>query len=57
MIATKPVRDILYAGPGEVVGELGDGLQHLVRCYRGVGNIEIYSKGEKSEQEVASHSR
>jgi hypothetical protein len=55
MVATKHVRDLVYAGPGEVVGELEGGLQHLVRRYRGVGGMEIYNKGENSEQEVASH--
>lgn len=55
MVATVHVRDLVYAGPGEVTGELGDCPQHLLRCYCGVGGMEIYNKGENSEQEVAGH--
>lgn len=57
MVGTEHVRDFVYAGPGEVSGELRDRPQHLLRCYRRVGNMEIYNEGENSEQEVASHSQ
>ena len=57
MTTTEYVRDLGYTGVGEVCGELGDCCQHLLRCYGGVGGVEIYNKGENSEQEVASHDR
>ena len=53
--STEHVRDLTYAGPGKVTGELGDGHQHLLCCYDGVGDMEIYNKGENSEQVVANH--
>jgi hypothetical protein len=55
MIATKHIRDLVYAGPGEVFGEPGDRRQHLLRCYRGVNGMGICDEGEDNEQEVASH--
>lgn len=55
MVATEHARDLVYAGPGEVNGELGDCPQHLLRRYDRVGNMGIYNKGESGEQEVASH--
>jgi len=51
---TEHVRDLVYTGPAEVRGEVGDCHQHFLRCY-GVGGMEIYNEGENSEQEVASH--
>ena len=54
MVGTKHVRDIFYAGPGEVGGELGDHRHHILSCYCGAGNMEIY-EGESGEQEVACH--
>lgn len=55
MVVTEHVRDIVYTGPGEVIGELGYCHQHLLRCYCGGGGMEIYNNGENSEQEVAGH--
>ena len=55
MAITEHARDLVYAGPGEVTGELGNCPQHLLRRYGGVGHTEIYNKGENGEQEVASH--
>lgn len=55
MLITKYVRNLVYARPGEVIGELGDCDQHLLRCDSGIGDMGIYNKGEHSEQEVASH--
>jgi len=49
MVATVHVRDLVYAGPGEVTGELGDCRQHLLCCYYGVDGLEIYNEGENSE--------
>lgn len=55
MVGTEYARDLVYAGPGEVIGELSDCRQHLLRRYDGVGDMKIYNKGENGEQEVASH--
>jgi hypothetical protein len=55
MVTAGYARDLAYAGPGEVTGELGDCPQHLLRSYEGVGDMEMYKEGENSEQEVASH--
>ena len=41
MVATEHVRNIIYAGPAEVTRELGDRLQHLLRCDCGVDDMEI----------------
>jgi hypothetical protein len=56
VLTTKYVRNLVYAGPGEVIGELGDRDQHLLRRDSGIDGMEIHNKGENSEQqEVASH--
>lgn len=54
-MTTKHARDLTYAGPGEVIRKLGDCPKHLLRRYGGVGDAEIYNKGENSKQRVASH--
>jgi len=54
MVTTEHVRDLVYTGPTEVTGELGDCLQHFLGCY-GVGGVEIHDEGENGEQEVDGH--
>lgn len=55
MVTTEYARDLAYAWPGEILRELGDCSQHRPCRYYGVGEMEMYNKGENSEQEVASH--
>lgn len=55
MAVAEHVRDLVYTGPGVVPGEVGHRHQHLLRCDCGGGDMEIYNKGESSEQEAASH--
>lgn len=49
------VRNLGYAGPGEVGGELCNCSQHLLRCDGRADDMEIHKEGENCEQEVASH--
>ena len=56
MLTIEHVRDLVYAGPSEVIEELGDRPQHLLRCNCGVGDTEQPNERENGERVARYHS-
>ena len=56
MLTIECVRDLVYAGPSEVIGELGDCPQHLLRCNcGGVGDMEQPNERENGKRVARYH--